>query len=468
MDAVANGAALSWRDPDGFVVRDQGRILRAIVAEKAEQTRALIQSPWMMALIAEGLVPKTIELRTPPPQHVGHWLWLQHDELAFPCYPHEITALQLYDAGQLTLRIAIDAAQHGWMLKDASAWNVLFSRGRAVFVDLLSFDRQEPTGAWIAYGQFVRNFLLPLLLYRRLGITPTEVFLTNRDGITPERANALLPGVRLLSPIALELVVLPKMLARSGSRLIATQSKGKVRRFDAEIGKSIFLRTLHRLQRLMERLEPDPSRLRSIWAGYEQERDHYSESDLHAKREFVRQNLGEGRTVLDLGCNAGEFSLLAAEANMSVVATDSDHAALERLYARVRGRNAQIMPVMLNIGRPTPAIGWENREVASFLERARGEFDCVLVLGLMHHLLVSERATLPMLVDLLDRLDPKRVILEWVDPKDQKFRQLAGLNAALYANLDAAQMENCFKQKYRLVLKSPLPNAARVMYLWSR
>jgi hypothetical protein len=124
--------------------------------------------------------------------------------------------------------------------------------------------------------------------------------------------------------------------------------------------------------------------------------------------------------------------------------------------------------MLLNIARPTPAIGWENREVGSFLERAAGQFDCVLVLGLLHHLLVSERASLPMLMDLLDRLNPKRLILEWVDPKDPRFRQLAGLNAALYRGLDAAQMEAYLGNKFRLIAKAPLPSAARVMYLWCR
>jgi hypothetical protein len=90
------------------------------------------------------------------------------------------------------------------------------------------------------------------------------------------------------------------------------------------------------------------------------------------------------------------------------------------------------------------------------------------MLGLIHHLLVSERATLPMLVELLDSLDPKRVILEWVDPKDPKFRQLAGLNTALYETLDASEMETFMGQKYSLVARAPLPCKTRVMYLWCR
>jgi hypothetical protein len=126
------------------------------------------------------------------------------------------------------------------------------------------------------------------------------------------------------------------------------------------------------------------------------------------------------------------------------------------------------MPLLLNIGRPTPAVGWENTEVPSFLERAVGRFDCVLALGLVHHLLVGERATLDMLADLFDRLKPKNVILEWVDPHDPKFRQIAGLNAALYSRLDATALEQTMGRKFSLSARTPLPCATRVMYLWSR
>jgi 2-polyprenyl-3-methyl-5-hydroxy-6-metoxy-1,4-benzoquinol methylase len=205
-----------------------------------------------------------------------------------------------------------------------------------------------------------------------------------------------------------------------------------------------------------------------MWESYEEERQHYSEADLAAKKEFVRHRLQDSRTVLDLGCNAGEFSLLAAEYGTAVVAADSDHEALSRLYARIRGRSMQITPLALQIGRPTPGVGWQNREVASFIDRSVGQFDCILMLGLLHHLLVSERATLSMIATLLDRLDPKRVILEWVDPKDQKFQQLAGLNGSLYSRLDATQLEDCLGQKFRMTDRLPLPCATRVMYLWTR
>ena len=48
-------------------------------------------------------------------------------------------------------------------LKDASAYNVQFLRGRPVLIDTLSFEPLRP-GPWVAYRQFCQHFYAPLLL----------------------------------------------------------------------------------------------------------------------------------------------------------------------------------------------------------------------------------------------------------------------------------------------------------------
>ena len=45
MSIASDLKSLSWRDPDGFVVKEEGRILRAVMAGKSEHTKALLRAP---------------------------------------------------------------------------------------------------------------------------------------------------------------------------------------------------------------------------------------------------------------------------------------------------------------------------------------------------------------------------------------------------------------------------------------
>ena len=78
--------------------------------------------------------------------------------------------------------------EHGYGLKDASAFNVQFERGRAVFIDVPSIERPRRLDTWIAYGQFCRMFLFPMALTRYRRILAKDIFLANIDGIDVEDA----------------------------------------------------------------------------------------------------------------------------------------------------------------------------------------------------------------------------------------------------------------------------------------
>src|SRR5437867_9936137 len=98
----------------------------------------------------------------------------------------------------------------------------------------------------------------------------------------------------------------------------------------------------------------------------------YTAGNFAAKADFVRRVLLEfkPKQVLDVGANTGHFSLLAAEAGAQVVAIDSDAACAGALWRQASARNLNILPLVVDLARPTPALGWRNGECASFLQRA--------------------------------------------------------------------------------------------------
>lgn len=458
---------ISWRDPSGFVAKKDGRIFRAVSAQKIEDVEILINAPWYRKGVADGWFPHSewVDGRVESVIDTPKLRWLEHRAINFPCYPHEITALQLYDAAKMTLRIATIALENGWIIKDASAWNILFEHGKPKFCDILSFERMDKSGVWIAYAQFCRHFLIPLLLYRHAGMPTAAMFVQYRDGVQPEQARRIIGGWRAYVQPALEVVTLPTFFgAMHQSRAAGVGSAATVR--PTELAKFLLQRTLKRLEKHLDALKPTALARPTKWENYEADRDHYSISDVVVKTAFVHAAVDrpEIAAVLDLGCNAGEFSKIAADAGKTVMAADYDHGALSRLYQQLRGVTLPISPILLDIGRPTPAVGWMNQEVDSFMTRAAGKFDCIMALGLVHHLLVSERASLPMILEFFLSLSPRFLILEWIEPQDRRFAEIAGINEELYASMSIDGFERVFCEKYTIEKKQTFLSGNRTLY----
>lgn len=453
----------SFRDPAGFVVRDGERIFRAVHGAAVPNLERLLASPWLRSHIEAGRIPAT-QWREKGPE--GHWStdvrWMEHERLSFPAYPHEISALQLFDAAELTLQLALDALEHGWVLKDASSWNILFNRGRPVFCDVLSFEPFAVSSTWLAYAQFQRCFTIPLLIFQSLGLPPKDWFLTHRDGVPPELARRLIVGVRAWRQPALEAITLPTMFASAG-KVSATQTRSS-RQLSPEAATHVVRTTLRRLGRHIERLRP--SAVRSTWSDYEVNRDHYTSEELGQKAEFVAAALSDSsiHTVLDLGCNTGEYSRLAASAGKSVVAVDFDNESVQRLYALASRDKLDISPMAIDISRPPPALGWMNAEVPSFIDRARGRFDGLLALGVIHHLLVTERVPLHDVLEMLAKLATRLAVIEWIDTADPRFRDLAGPNLPLYGSLSRDAFESVLSQHFKVRAKLELKGGTRTLY----
>lgn len=463
---------LSWRDPSGFVARKNGRILRAVASGKVENLKKLLNSSWYQKKIIAGWFPQSdwLEGRIDGIVDSTQFTWLEHQALSFPCYPHEITALQLYDAAKLTLAIAKEALVHDWVLKDASAWNVLFDNGRPSFCDILSFEPRDDSGIWVAYAQFYRHFVIPLLLHKECGVQTSWLFLIYRDGVPPEQARRMIKGPRAYLQPALEAVTLPTILANMGGSSIKIGTSKKREQQQPQLARYLLERTFKRLEKHIDALKPTQANQQTKWENYETNRTHYSDADISIKQEFVRSviDCSSAKTVLDLGCNAGEFSKIAASLGKHVLAADYDHGALTRLYAELRQSDQCIAPIMLDLGRPTPAVGWMNVEIPSFIERAQGKFDCIMALGLIHHLLVSERATLQMIFEFIHALDPKILIIEWIAPQDPRFQEIAGLNRQLYTDITKTQFEIAFSSAYSIVKQQLLPSGTRTLYFFER
>lgn len=447
----------SFRDPDGWVeVAPTGPVLRHLRGEGPALAQRLLASPAIQALQSEGCW-----IGAEP--HSDQAATLRHARVWFPSYVHEWTPAMLHRAGALTLRAQEALLGEGLELKDATPSNILFEGPKPVFVDFLSpAPRPEGQAGWRAYGQFVRTFLIPLLLNQHHALPLAWAGLARRDGISPEEALPFLGPLGRLRPSAFSLVTLPAWLGqRQGPGPASLNSS-----MEGSLAEAVTRRLVRGLARHLDRLgvaRPGSSR----WSDYQDRGISYTAEALQAKSAFVESALSRLRpqAVLDLGCNTGHFSRLAAREGVRVVALDTDPACVERVFLEAERDRLDILPLVADLGRPSPPLGWEGVDGLSLPSRLAGRFDMVFALALIHHLLVTERIPMPDIVARLAGWTTRWLVLEWVPPDDPQFKRLSGPDHALYGELSQEAAEAHLGKAFRLVEKIDLFPGGRSLYL---
>jgi SAM-dependent methyltransferase len=450
----------TFRDPAGSVeVRADGAY-RSIRTPFDAEILEFLGLPVAAELVTKGrlVASEVVSARG------AETLVLRHPRIAFQSFPWEWAPSLWLAAAELTLDLGIELVPHGWLLKDATPLNVLFQGTRPIFVDVLSIERMDPhQPIWLAYGQFVRTFLLPMLAYSRLG-WPLQTSLMRRDGYEPEEIYSALSWAGRLQQPALSSVTLPSLLANkrigAGS---ATGSMASRAVKEPELAKQIVLKTLRGLRAQMRKVTP--GHRSSTWSDYAETATHYSDEDHARKRGFVMQALAMARpaNVLDVGCNTGVYSNLAADAGAAVVSIDTDVQAVDRFCASLKDSGRNIQPLCVDLAHPTPAAGWENREYASFLSRCTGHFDTVMMLAVLHHLLLRNQIPLDRIAALCSGLTTRHLILEWVPATDVKFQELLRGRDAIYTHITEAAFREAFAVHFAIVDELPLANG-RIMF----
>lgn len=456
----------SFRDPGGHVVDDGDRVLRVITdARAAEDLRAFLETPLAREAALSGRLVRTSPASVDAGS-MGAALVVEHERVVFPSYPYEWPPEMLGAAAALTLDLAEEALDLGFGLKDATPYNVLFRGPSPVFIDLLSFERRDARDAtWLAYAQLVRTFLLPLIAAHRYGLSIAASLGAARDGLEPEQVHRLTGPFEQLLPPLFGLVTLPTWLGRRAAGAGSVYEPKLLD--DPERARFILKSLLRSCRRSLARAAGGLRAKRSPWMNYA-DRAALSGGSAAAKRALVERVLGSDRpaAVLDVGCNTGEHSLIAAEIGARVVAIDVDPDVVGEVWRKATEARKDVLPLVVDIARPSPAIGWRNREQRSFLDRSRGHFDAVLMLALVHHLAIHERVSLPAIADLCAELTHKVAIVEHVGPEDPMFRAL--LRGRDPGDLSREAFEAAFGARFDIEHREDLRGADRRVYVVRR
>jgi hypothetical protein len=377
---------------------------------------------------------------------------LQPAFIPFISYPYEWCFDMWKDAALLTLDIAKISMQYGMMLKDASAYNLTWDKGKMVHLDSLSFEKYDPTVPWIAYRQFCEHFLAPLALMHFLKLPMQSLFIGYPDGIPLIVAKKMLPfksRFNLHNFLHLHLHANGQYKKQVSSVKAVPFSTKKM------------LNIISSLRSAINDLHFDTRT--GVWSDYYDEaslRDDY----LHVKKQIIVQWIEKMQigSAIDLGANEGAFSELLASREIFVVSVDFDHYSINRIYKKVKlDKFDNLLPIVMDLSHPTPAIGLNNSERASFIERM--QTDLVMALALIHHLAIGKNIPFDDIAKLF-RSFGKKLIIEFIPKTDQKIQVMLKNKKDIYEWYNEALFLESFSKYYTVKAVADIDTTGRKLY----
>lgn len=468
MNTKSNGTLPnSFRDPCGFLFFNNGELYRQVNIRYGANYQHLISSGLYDALIASNLIVRHEDATLSPPEPSTCFKIIKPDPVPFLSFPYEWCFSQLKAAALATLRIQRKALQHGMVLKDASAYNIQFLHGKPIFIDTLSFERYVEGDTWIAYRQFCQHFLAPLALMSTTDVRLGLLMRNFIDGIPLDLATKLLPFRSRLSLGQLVHIHLhAKSQARySDSHHDADKPAGKQKREVGKVSKQAMNGLIDSLTSAVKSLEWKPNG--TEWGNYYSDTNYTSDAMQH-KMTLVAEFIGKAapQTVWDLGGNTGIFSRIASERGTPTVSFDIDPAAVEINYRRCMEQKEQhLLPLVLDLTNPSPAIGWQNQERESLL--SRGPADTVLALALIHHLAISNNVPLHKIAEFFSRVCSS-LIIEFVPKNDSQVRRLLATREDIFPQYTQEGFEQAFNQYFTQVAARSVSGSERTLYLMKK
>lgn len=455
----------SFRDRSGFIFYDNGNVFRAVSDSYKGQFDAFLSSGLYDLLVKEDLLIPHSDLMP------GHWpampdlgrniyKILQPEQLPYISYPYEWCFQQLKDVALLTLDIQLKALEHNMTLKDASAFNVQFRHGKPVFIDTLSFDHYEEGSPWIAYRQFCCHFLAPLAIMAHVTTDLRRLSQLFVEGIPLSVASKLLPRKTRLSPFyLLHIHYHAKLEAKySGDR----EASKKVKR---HLSKTKLVAIVNHLVSGIRSMKLPNTK--TEWGDYYQEFS-YSDESIEHKKTLIKEwtSAIAPKITWDLGCNAGMFSELVQQLSDQIISFDIDHLAIEKFYASVKNKGYRnILPLVLDLGNPSAAVGWANRERKSFVER--GKADLIFALALIHHLSIGNNVPFADVAELFSNLT-RQLIIEFVPKHDGQAQRLLVTREDIFSDYNQDNFESAFERFFVIENRQQVTGTERTLYLMKR
>ena len=282
----------------------------------------------------------------------------------------------------------------------------------------------------------------------------TQLLRVHIDGIPLDLASALLPKRTYLR---FSLLAHIHLHARSQQRFAGgamPARKGHVERIS-------LIRLVENLKAGIEKLSWRPGS--TVWSEYYDESNYSSQAFSHKERivEGMLRGSGTG-SVWDLGANVGVFSRIAATHHAPIIAFDSDPLAVERLYEQSAKTADDILPLVLDLTNPSPALGWRHEERLSLMQR--GPAGTCMALALVHHLAIGNNVPLAHVASFLHAVG-ESLLIEFVPKQDSYVQRLLRSRDDIFDDYHQNSFEEAFSSWFFIRERTPIQDSSRTLYL---
>jgi len=452
-DTVVSNHPSSYRDPSGFIFEKEGVIYRQVNTVFKDHYTHFINSGLYQHFADNKMLVPHEEIKENLTGSSNFYITIKPEKIPFISYAYEWPFDMLKDAALLTLQLAKDALNYSMILKDATPYNIQWKNGQPIFIDTISFEKYEAT-PWIAYRQFCENFLGPLLIMHYSKQHLPQLYTAWPNGIPLSVIQSLLPKK---SKWSLHTYLHIHLHNRIANKNKGGEQKGKP--FD----KQKLLNLFTSLELLIKKLHV-PQQV-STWSDYYQEaaqRNHYLDSKKKIITEWL-QELTPVQAIADLGANEGEFSALASSYCKEIIAADFDPYCINKLY--LKKKSEPVYPLVIDLSNPSPALGVNNEERSSFLQRL--QVDIIFAFALIHHLAIGKNIPFNKIAALFAQCC-QYLIIEFVPKEDEKVQLMLKQKEDIYSAYTEKEFISSFEEKFTILKKENVQDSPRVLFLMKK
>ncbi len=441
----------SFKDRSGYVFKHNNEYYRTVQAIYQSHYEQLLGSGLKDYLCKRKLFLPFEESEELVAQ-TSSWKVIKPVQLTQISYASEWSFEMYKDAALCTLHNCIEALDYDMVLKDANTYNIQFVEGKPILIDSLSFEKNNEGKPWIAYRQFIEQFVCPLLLMKYNHHALQKITLSYPNGIPINVCKTLLPSKAKLNPNVYLHIFLPS-------------SKESKPTKESHFSKQKMTTLLKGLVGFVKKLEVKKEK--SIWDDYYTHtilgNQYFDEKQVAVKSMLDQISFNK---LVDYGANDGAFSMLYANSSKEIVSADIDYNCINRLYKKVKTEKIKnIHPIVLDLTSPTPSFGWAAHERDSIFKRLQS--DVSLCLALVHHLAIQYNVPLSSVLELMHK-QSEYLLIEFVEKKDEKVQFLLKNREDVFDQYDIINFELEIDKLYTILDKKMLRLGSRTLYLLKR